>query len=84
MDHQIPEKVYLSRTGDASGENRKQETTRLPRPTKSNRLLHFFLLLGPGLISGAADDDPPPLPPILSPERNSALPFCGPHSLPGL
>jgi NRAMP (natural resistance-associated macrophage protein)-like metal ion transporter len=50
--------VCLSRTGDASGKNRKQETTRLPRPTKSSRLLHFFLLLGPGLITGAADDDP--------------------------
>lgn len=58
MEHQIAEKVCLSRTGDVSGKNRKQETTRLPRPTKSNRLLRFFLLLGPGLITGAADDDP--------------------------
>jgi hypothetical protein len=58
MEHQIAEKVCLSRTGDASRKNRKQGTARLLRPTKSNRLLRFFLLLGPGLITGAADDDP--------------------------
>ena len=58
MDHQIAEQVRLSRTGDASRKNPKQETRRLPRPTKSSRLLRFFLLLGPGLITGAADDDP--------------------------
>jgi NRAMP (natural resistance-associated macrophage protein)-like metal ion transporter len=58
MEHQIAEKMCLSRTGDASRKNREQETTRLPRPTKSNRLLRFLLLLGPGLITGAADDDP--------------------------
>jgi NRAMP (natural resistance-associated macrophage protein)-like metal ion transporter len=58
MEHQIAEKMCLSRTGDASRKNREQETTRLTRPTTSNRLLRFFLLLGPGLITGAADDDP--------------------------
>jgi NRAMP (natural resistance-associated macrophage protein)-like metal ion transporter len=58
MGHQIAEKMCLSRTGDASRKNRKQEPTRLPRPTKSNRLLRFFVLLRPGLITGAADDDP--------------------------
>jgi hypothetical protein len=83
MEYQIAEKVCLSQTGNASGKNRKQETTRLPRRTKSNRLLRFFLLLGPGLITGARTTIHPLLPPILSLGRNSALPFCGPHSLPG-
>jgi NRAMP (natural resistance-associated macrophage protein)-like metal ion transporter len=60
MDHQIAESVCLSPTGETDGKDwfPKQESKRFPRTTKSNPLVRFFRLLGPGLITGAADDDP--------------------------
>src|SRR5580700_1640492 len=33
-------------------------TTDVPHPPKQNRIQHFFADLGPGLITGCADDDP--------------------------
>ena len=37
---------------------------------KRNKFLKFLSILGPGLTTGAADDDPSGIAPILKPELN--------------
>ncbi len=60
MDHRIAGDVCLSQAGGANG-NRSAtelETNRFRQKKKSNRFVRFLSILGPGLITGAADDDP--------------------------
>ena len=47
-------------------------------PTRAGTLPRFFRDLGPGLITGAADDDPSGIPPIRSRVRHLVIPCCGP------
>ncbi len=60
MDHRVAGNACLSHAGGTNGSRSaaEPETNRFRHKTKSNRLVRFFSLLGPGLITGAADDDP--------------------------
>jgi NRAMP (natural resistance-associated macrophage protein)-like metal ion transporter len=60
MDHHIAQEVCLPRTGEGGRKERstKEKDKLCPDATKSSPLVRFFFLLGHGLITGAADDDP--------------------------
>jgi NRAMP (natural resistance-associated macrophage protein)-like metal ion transporter len=60
MDHHVAQEVRLPRAGETVRRQRStnEKNKRFPRATKSNGLIRFLVLLGPGLITGAADDDP--------------------------
>src|SRR5260370_37587 len=60
MDHHMGKEGGLPRAGETVRKQRstKEKNKRFPRATKSKGLVRFLVLLGPGLITGAADDDP--------------------------
>lgn len=41
-----------------SGESAETEVTNTPAPRPQNPIIRFLAILGPGLVTGAADDDP--------------------------
>jgi hypothetical protein len=50
-------------------------------PRTPNRPNILLRLLGPGLVTGAADDDPSGIPTYSNPERNLGMACCGRSSL---
>ena len=53
------------------------------KPKAKNIVRRFFSVLGPGLITGAADDDPSGVATYTIAGAQLALRYCGQHSLPG-